>query len=104
VEKEHIINDAMREKGSQTKAKNKELKNQHGIPTMSKAIRDNCVECVGGSVYEVKSCVVYHCPLFPFRFGRNPKPKDLKVPVFDKAGDLVGEREYPGYMVKNEDE
>ncbi|WP_417798921.1 hypothetical protein [Terasakiella pusilla] len=37
-----------------------------------KAIRQNCIECSGGSKHEVKLCTVEHCPLYPFRLGRNP--------------------------------
>lgn len=37
-----------------------------------KAVREFCVECSGGSTAEVKSCPVYKCPLYPFRFGKNP--------------------------------
>ena len=37
-----------------------------------KAIRANCLDCMGGSSNEVKLCPVSYCPLFPFRFGKNP--------------------------------
>jgi hypothetical protein len=37
-----------------------------------KAIREFCMECSGGSSSEVKSCPVYKCPLYAFRFGKNP--------------------------------
>jgi hypothetical protein len=37
-----------------------------------KAIRAFCLECSGGSTAEVKSCPRSVCPLFPFRFGKNP--------------------------------
>ena len=37
-----------------------------------KAIREKCVDCCGGSVYEVKLCQVTKCTLHPFRFGKNP--------------------------------
>ena len=37
-----------------------------------KAIRAFCMECSGGSYSEVKCCPMYKCPLFPFRFGKNP--------------------------------
>lgn len=36
-----------------------------------KAIRANCLQCVGSS-NEVKLCTAKSCLLFPFRFGRNP--------------------------------
>lgn len=37
-----------------------------------KAIRAFCLECVGGSSYEVKDCTAKDCALYPFRFGKNP--------------------------------
>lgn len=37
-----------------------------------KAIREFCLECCGGSSAEVKSCSAQRCPLYAFRFGKNP--------------------------------
>lgn len=37
-----------------------------------KAIRAYCIECSNGSTAEIKDCPVYKCPLYPFRFGKNP--------------------------------
>ena len=37
-----------------------------------KAIRAKCLECSNGSTAEVKECPVHRCPLYPFRFGKNP--------------------------------
>lgn len=37
-----------------------------------KAIRAKCLECSNGSSNEVRLCPIEHCPLFPFRFGKNP--------------------------------
>jgi hypothetical protein len=37
-----------------------------------KAIRAFCMECSCGQTSEVKACPVYKCPLYPFRFGKNP--------------------------------
>ena len=37
-----------------------------------KAIRAYCLECVCGSSEEVKRCHIEKCPLYPFRFGKNP--------------------------------
>ena len=33
----------------------------------AKAIRNYCTWCMAGDKYEVKRCVAYHCPLFPYR-------------------------------------
>lgn len=41
-----------------------------------KAIRAFCLDCVGGSVQEVRLCPAKKCALYPYRFGKNPfKPK-----------------------------
>ena len=37
-----------------------------------KAIRAFCLECSNGQTSEVKACPVDKCPLYPFRFGKNP--------------------------------
>jgi len=42
------------------------------ITSPIKAIRAKCVDCSGGSVYEVKSCPITDCPLYVFRAGKNP--------------------------------
>ena len=37
-----------------------------------KAIREFCLGCSGDSPNEVKLCTVTSCPLYDFRFGKNP--------------------------------
>ena len=37
-----------------------------------KAIREFCLQCSGGSSKEVKLCQIETCPLYAFRFGKNP--------------------------------
>lgn len=37
-----------------------------------KAIRDKCIDCMCGQANEVKQCSAEHCPLYPFRLGKNP--------------------------------
>lgn len=37
-----------------------------------KAIREKCLDCCCSSYLEVEKCTVEKCPLFPFRFGKNP--------------------------------
>ena len=39
------------------------------------AIRKFCLECVGWSADEVKLCSDPLCPLYHFRFGRDPSKK-----------------------------
>lgn len=43
--------------------------------TAIKAIRAKCLDCSGGSANEVRLCELKHCPLYKFRFGRNPNIK-----------------------------
>lgn len=37
-----------------------------------KAIREKCIDCCAGQVGEVRLCTAEDCPLWPFRFGKNP--------------------------------
>ena len=37
-----------------------------------KAIRKKCIDCSCGQSLEVKLCLVIDCPIYPFRFGKNP--------------------------------
>lgn len=37
-----------------------------------KAIRAKCLDCSGGQKQEIKYCPIEQCPLFAFRFGKNP--------------------------------
>ena len=39
--------------------------------TPLRAIRLNCLDCVKTS-HEVALCPIESCPLYPFRFGKNP--------------------------------
>lgn len=55
-----------------------------------KAIRLNCLQCSGNSSKEVKLCVMSDCPLYPFRFGKNPfRPK---VVLSDEKKQIIKER------------
>jgi hypothetical protein len=38
--------------------------------TPIKAIRQQCLECVGWQVKEITDCTSTLCPLFPFRMGK----------------------------------
>jgi len=40
--------------------------------TPCKAIRLKCLDCSCGSSNEVKLCPILDCPLYPYRFGKNP--------------------------------
>lgn len=45
------------------------------ITSPLKAIRAYCLDCCGGQANEVKLCPAEDCPLYPFRFGKNPYRK-----------------------------
>lgn len=40
-----------------------------------KAIKAKCLDCCCEQINEVKLCPVVDCPLYPFRFGKNPFSK-----------------------------
>lgn len=40
--------------------------------TPMQAIRAKCIDCMCGQVAEVKICPSEDCPLWAFRFGKNP--------------------------------
>lgn len=50
------------------------------------AIRENCLYCSGGSAHEVKLCQVTKCPLYEWRFGKNPyrEKKELTIEQREK--------------------
>lgn len=52
-----------------------------------KAIRQKCLDCSNGSANEVKLCPIESCPLYPFRFGKNPyrQPRALTEEQKEKA-------------------
>lgn len=50
------------------------------IKSPVKAIRAFCLTCVCGSAGEVKACPSTNCPLYAFRFGKNPYAKREYTP------------------------
>lgn len=40
-----------------------------------RAIKEKCVDCMGGSFVYVKECRATNCSLHPFRLGKNPYSK-----------------------------
>lgn len=48
--------------------------------TPLKAIRAKCLKCCGASYKEVKLCQMSDCPLYPYRFGKNPNLKGKRKP------------------------
>lgn len=53
-----------------------------------KVIRDKCLDCVNGSSNEVALCPTEKCPLWPFRFGKNP----YRSPVSEERRAASAER------------
>lgn len=45
-----------------------------------KAIRAKCLDCSCDSISEVKNCPIVNCPIYPFRFGKNPFTKRELTP------------------------
>lgn len=45
--------------------------------TPLKAIRQKCLDCSGFQPKEVRLCPAVDCPLFQYRFGRNPHRKGI---------------------------
>lgn len=43
--------------------------------TPIKAIRAKCLDCCCGQYKEVELCPCADCPLYPYRFGKNPNIK-----------------------------
>ncbi len=54
-----------------------------------KAIRKKCLECAGGSAYEVKVCELVDCPNWPLRMGRgictDPTGTTIQMPARSAA-------------------
>ena len=45
--------------------------------TPVKAIRAKCLDCSAGQPSEVRYCPVTDCPIFIYRFGKNPNRKGI---------------------------
>lgn len=45
--------------------------------TPLRAIRAKCIDCMAGSAKEVRLCPSEDCPLYLYRFGRNPRRKGI---------------------------
>lgn len=53
------------------------------------AIKEFCLQCMCGDWNEVKKCTDQDCPLYEFRFGKNPY---LKREISDEERDRLKER------------
>ena len=45
--------------------------------TPMKAIRAKCLDCCCGQASEVSKCTITNCPLYFYRFGKNPNRKGI---------------------------
>ena len=50
-----------------------------------KVIRAKCMDCTCGSVKEIEACPAKKCPLWPWRFGKNPYRAKREVSEEQKA-------------------
>jgi len=64
-----------------------------------KTIRAKCLDCCNDSYTEVKECTVESCPLFYFRFGKNPNMKSRKMTEEQRVA--AGERLKKAREAKN---
>ena len=60
------------------------------ITSPLKAIRANCVECMGGQRSLVRECDLRGCPLWPYRLGKNPFITKRNLTAKDRSE--IGER------------
>ena len=60
------------------------------MSTPLRAIRTYCLECSAWSPKEAKTCPMELCPLYLYRFGKNPKRSGIgnKRAVFRKKSEL----------------
>lgn len=59
------------------------------ITSPIKAIRAKCLDCCCESYQEVKECTVKKCPLWDFRFGKNPFRKQMSEEQRKAAGERL---------------
>ena len=88
----NLRNNRVRARRIEGRKRKSNLKRRYGLPSIMKAVRQNCLDCMCGSASEVRHCQITQCALFPCRFWRSPREKDLLVSVFDDQGNLVGTR------------
>jgi len=51
----------------------------------AKAIHEFCLECLGGSAFEVSGCTLENCALYWFRRGTDDRPGRVKRVLSDDA-------------------
>lgn len=58
------------------------MNKQNKSKELLQAIRYRCIECAASRMYTIDYCPIDTCPLYPFRFGNEPKPKEPKAKTF----------------------
>ncbi len=66
--------------------------------TPLKAIRLKCLDCCCNSSKEVSLCIIPECPLFQFRYGKNPY---IKRNLDEKSRELLRIQLEKNRLVKN---
>ncbi len=61
------------------------------------AIRARCLACAKGKAHVVRKCVKQDCPLFHYRFGRNPARKGIGGP---RRAAVLSANQKPGLGVE----
>lgn len=78
------------------------------IKSPAKAIRAKCLDCSVGDAIEVRMCPILDCPLYPFRFGKNPfasKTEEEKKAIEDAFRTGKDKTQYKdGKLVKEEEQ
>ena len=54
-----------------------------------KAIRLKCLDCCCDQANEVKICEIKNCPLWPFRFGKNPKDETKEKKILSEEERII---------------
>ena len=85
------------EKAKNARRESREIREELSVPTLIKAVRMKCLECVSGSTKQVKYCNFSACYLWPYRLGRMPLRNDFQVPECDSHGQIISYRPYKGF-------
>lgn len=66
--------------------------------TPLKAIKEYCIDCMGGQPRLVKGCTALNCPLYPYRTGHNTT---IKREMTDEQRKELSERMKKAREAKN---
>jgi len=61
------------------------MENKKKSTSPLKAIRAYCLDCSNNQASEIRDCPIPNCPLYDFRFGKNPYTKINLSPEQRKA-------------------